>query len=184
MRLGQSRSPLRFLPPLLAALLVVALAFFVLRPSRPAAGGELIGQPAPAFVLTALDGSTVDLKSFQGRPLVLNFWASWCGPCKEEAPLFRQLDVQRVRGGGQFQIVGVLFQETSQQNARNFVKTYKLSYPNALDSKMQAGSAYQVPGLPQTVFIDSKGVIRDLYRGSLTREQLNAGLAKIGVKPL
>ena len=184
MRLGaSSRSPLRFLWPLLAFLLVAALAFLLLRPARQPAGvGALEGQAAPLFTLKALDGSTVDLASFRGRPLVLNFWASWCGPCKEEAPLFRQLDQRRAVQD--FQLLGVLFQETSEADARAFVKKYGLTYPNALDPRLTAGSAYLVSGIPQTVFIDAKGTIRHIDRGGLDKARLNEGLRKIGVKPL
>lgn len=183
MRLGRSSSPLRFLPPLLAFGLVAVLALLLLRPAPGgAATGSLVGQRAPTFVLTALDGSSVDLTSFQGRPLVLNFWASWCGPCREEAPLFRELDSKRQRGN--YQVLGVLFQESNLGNARKFVKQYRLTYPNAIDAQMNAGSAYQVAGLPQTVFIDAQGVIRHIDKGGLNRERLNEGLKKIGVLAL
>lgn len=183
MRLNPPASPLRFLPPLLAFLLVAVLAVLLLRPApNRSAGSDLLGQPAPNFVLTGLDGSTVDLSSFRGRPLVLNFWASWCGPCKDEAPLFRQLDARRERGN--FQVLGVLFQETSVKNAREFVKKYRLTYPNALDPKLEAGSAYQVAGIPQTVFIDSRGIVQHIDKGGLDRARLNFGLQKIGVAGL
>ncbi|WP_135228197.1 TlpA family protein disulfide reductase [Deinococcus fonticola] len=183
MRLGRTSSPLRFLPPLLAFVLVAVLALLLLRPAPGGpADGSLLGQPAPTFVLKALDGSSVDLSSFRGRPLVLNFWASWCGPCRDEAPLFRDLDARRQRGN--YQVLGVLFQDSNLGNARKFVKEYRLTYPNAIDAKMDAGSAYQVSGLPQTVFIDSRGVVRHIDKGGLSRERLNEGLKKIGVSPL
>lgn len=183
MRLGSRPSAPRFLAPLLAFLLVAVLGWLLLRPaSRPAGVAALEGQRAPTFVLKALDGSSVNLESFRGRPLVLNFWASWCGPCKQEAPLFKQLDERRIRQD--FQILGVLFQESSEKNARAFVRNYGLTYPNALDTNLDAGSAYEVSGLPQTVFIDARGMIRHIHRGGLDRDELNVGLKKIGVKPL
>lgn len=183
MRLGPSASPLRFLPPLLAFVLVAVLGFFLLRPAPGGTGnGSLVGQRAPTFVLKALDGSSVDLASFQGRPLVLNFWASWCGPCREEAPLFRELDSRRQRGN--YQVLGVLFQENNLGNARKFARQYRLTYPNAIDAQMNAGATYQVTGLPQTVFIDARGVVQHIDRGGLSRERLNEGLKKIGVPTL
>ena len=78
----------------------------------------------------------------------------------------------------------MLFQERSLGNARKFAREYRLTYPNAIDAKMDAGSAYQVTGLPQTVFIDVRGVIQHIDRGGLDRARLNEGLKKIGVPTL
>ena len=78
------------------AALESALGAALLNPARNATdGGPLVGKPAPAFTLESLDGAQVSLASLQGRPVVLNFWASWCVPCREEAPLFRELGERR-----------------------------------------------------------------------------------------
>ncbi|MFB9994187.1 TlpA family protein disulfide reductase [Deinococcus oregonensis] len=172
----------RFVPPLLAASLVAVLGVALLRPSHNATdGGPLIGKPAPTFTLNTLDGSSLSLASLKGRPVVVNFWASWCGPCREEAPLFRELST-RQSGGTGLAVIGVLFQETSEKSASDFIREYALAYPNLQDPGIKTGINYGVSGIPETVFIDASGTVQHMDRGGLTRERLNVGLEKIGVK--
>ncbi|OOV13592.1 TlpA disulfide reductase family protein [Deinococcus sp. LM3] len=174
----------RFLPPLIAAALVAGLGAALLQPARNATtGGPLIGKPAPAFTLESLDGVPVSLEGLRGRPVVLNFWASWCGPCREEAPMFRELSARQGSGDG-LAVVGILFQETNEQSARDFIREYALAYPNLKDPRIDTGVEYGVSGIPETVFIDAEGVVQHMDRGGLTRERLNVGLEKIGVPAL
>lgn len=174
----------RLLPPVLAAGLAGILGAALLNPARNIPdGGPLINKPAPAFTLESLDGAQVSLASLQGRPVVLNFWASWCGPCREEAPIFRELSERQGAAQG-LAVIGVLFQETKEQNARDFIREYALAYPSLRDPGIQTGINYGVSGIPETFFIDRDGVIRDKASGGLNRERLNAGLAKIGVAGL
>lgn len=176
----------RFVPPLLAAGLVAVLGVTLLRPARTATdGGPLIGKAAPEFDLQTLDGGTLSLASLKGRPVVVNFWASWCVPCRQEAPLFRELGARPANAGGQgLAIVGVLFNETREQDARDFVREYALAYPNLRDPGISTGINYGVSGVPETVFIDKNGVVQHMDRGGLDRARLNVGLAKIGVPGL
>jgi cytochrome c biogenesis protein CcmG/thiol:disulfide interchange protein DsbE len=174
----------RLLPPLIAATIVAVLGVALLSPARNATdGGPLVGKPAPAFTLQSLEGAQVSLASLQGRPVIVNFWASWCLPCREEAPLFRELSEQRGAEGG-LALVGVMFQETSEQNARDFIREFALTYPSLRDPGSRTAINYGVSGIPETVFIDRAGVIQDVYRGALGRERLNTGLKKIGVTGL
>lgn len=173
----------KYLPPLLAFVVVALLALLLLRPA-PSSGesSSLLGKPAPDFTLRALDGQTVSLSQLRGQPVVLNFWASWCGPCKEEAPLLHELSAKQ--GAQGFKMIGLLFQETSEQNARKFIAEHGLNYPNIQTPNADTGVAYGIAGIPDTVFIDKNGVVQHLDRGGLTRERLNVGLEKIGLPKL
>lgn len=174
----------RLLPPLIAAGLVGVLGVALLRPADDATtGGPLVGKTAPDFTLQSLDGPELRLSSLKGRPVVVNFWASWCVPCREEAPLFRDLSARQAPGTG-LAVVGVLFQEPREDAARTFIQEYALAYPNLRDPKARTAINYGVAGIPETVFIDAKGVIRHVDRGGLDRARLNVGLEKIGVQGL
>lgn len=173
----------KWLPPLLAFGLVAALGTALFSPSRNATvGGPLVGKPAPEFQLVSLDGTPVKLSDLRGRPVVVNFWASWCVPCRSEAPLFRELSTKQ--GAGGLAVVGILFEEKSEQNARNFISEYALAYPNLRDENLNTAIDYGVAGIPETFFIDKEGVIRYRDKGGLDHDRLNAGLKTIGVEPL
>ncbi len=174
----------RLLPPVLAAALALVLGAALLSPSRNATtGGPLIGQPAPPFTLISLDNTSLSLASLKGRPVVLNFWASWCVPCREEAPLFRELTERQTNASG-LAVIGILFQEPVEQNALDFIREFALAYPNLRDPQARTAIDYGVAGIPETVFIDRQGVIQFIDRGGLSRERLSNGLEKIGVPRL
>ncbi|MFC4452206.1 TlpA disulfide reductase family protein [Deinococcus sonorensis] len=174
-------SPLRrVLPPLIAAVLVVLLGLGLLRSNGQQEGGPLVGKAAPNFTLTTLDGGTLSLASLKGRPVVLNFWASWCVPCRSEAPLLRELSERQTAGG--LAVVGVVFSDKDLKAVRQFVGEYGLAYPSLLDPKLDTAINYGVSGVPETFFVDPQGVVRGYDQGGLTRERLTAGLQTIGVK--
>ena len=167
--------------------LVAALGWLLLKPAPGDAvgGGPGVGQPSPALALAELPlteasagtpGKLRSLSEWRGRPLVLNFWASWCAPCRREAPLLAE-----VGRSGRAQVVGVLSNETDEARARAFVREYGLTYPNLLDSDLKATAAYGLTGIPHTVFIDAGGVVREVRRGELSADDLRRALAAIGV---
>jgi cytochrome c biogenesis protein CcmG/thiol:disulfide interchange protein DsbE len=173
-------SPLRrFLPPLIAAVLVAALGVGLLRGNGGQVGGPLVGKSAPAFSLQTLNGGTVSLASLKGRPIVLNFWASWCIPCRDEAPVLRDLSEKQSANG--LAVVGVVFSDKNLTAVRKFTQDYALAYPSLLDPNLGTSIAYGVSGVPETFFIDKEGVVRGYDQGGLTPERLTAGLGKIGV---
>ncbi len=173
-------SPLRrFLPPLIAAVLVVLLGIGLLRGSGGQVGGPLVGKAAPDFSLQTLDGGTISLASLRGRPVVLNFWASWCVPCRDEAPILRDLSEKQSADG--LAVVGVVFSDKNLKAVRGFIQEYALAYPSLLDPKLDTSIAYGVSGVPETFFIDKQGMVRGYDQGGLTPERLTAGLGKIGV---
>jgi cytochrome c biogenesis protein CcmG/thiol:disulfide interchange protein DsbE len=154
-----------------AVALIVLLAFgFTRDPSR--IDSPLIGRPAADFRLELLDGGTLKLSDLRGRPVVVNFWASWCYPaCWNEAPRL-EAAWQRYRDRG-VMVVGVVYQDTA-ENAREFIRTHGKTYPNGLDPAGRVALDYGVYGVPETFFIDRQGVIADKHIGEIHMETLTA----------
>ena len=135
------------------------------------------GEPGPALAgdvrRAALDG-VISLPELRGTPLVLNFWASWCPPCREEAPLLeRTWRLERRKG--------VLFLGLDQQDlsgdARAFVEELGLSYPTIRDESDDVGRAWGVTGLPETFFLSARGEVVGHVIGAVSEEHLRAGIA-------
>ncbi len=136
----------------------------------------LIGHRARDFTLAALSARptpAIHLASFKGKPVMLNFWASWCDPCKHEAPLL-EATWQRVQGQG-IVFVGINF-EDRQSDGLSFLQTYGITYPNAIDASGSVAINYGVTGVPETVFIDRRGVIVRKVIGELTEQTLDSNL--------
>jgi cytochrome c biogenesis protein CcmG/thiol:disulfide interchange protein DsbE len=119
---------------------------------------QLRGKPAPDFTLKRLDnGAPVKLSDLKGKPLVLNFWASWCGPCKMEHPVIAW-GARRFEHDVQF--YGVVFEDT-EENARAFAGNPDPSFPQLIDERSRMAVDYGVTGVPETYFIDARGILRD-----------------------
>ncbi len=127
------------------------------------AEGPLAGYRAMDFTLPTLDGRELTLSDYQGQPVILNFWASWCGPCIVEMPL---LERAAILYRGRVTILGVNNGE-SLQTVQNFAAERTLSFPLLLDDNYLVGDQYLVTALPTTVFIDEKGVIQEIFTGIL-----------------
>jgi thiol-disulfide isomerase/thioredoxin len=130
---------------------------------------------APAFTLTGTDGSQVTLASLAGRPAVINFWASYCPPCRAEMPLLES------RVGQQAGARLVLVDEgDSGQSARDFLASLAIKQPALLDSSLGVGHAYGAIALPTTVFVRADGTIAARHIGQLDDGVLAAELATLG----
>ena len=134
--------------------------------SRPAA--PVIGYPAPDFALTTLNGEEFKLSAQRGMPVVLNFWATWCPPCRAELP---ELRAASERYAGQVAIVGVNQAETAATVAKS-APALGLTFPIPLDQSGSVSRVYGVRSLPTTFFIDRDGVIRQIQNGPLTETTL------------
>jgi thiol-disulfide isomerase/thioredoxin len=118
--------------------------------------------PAPDFSLPARDGSEVRLSSLQGQVVMINFWATWCGPCRKEMPLLEQL--QAKYGPLGFTLLGVNVEPDSAA-ATAWLKGVPVSFPILFDTRNAVAASFDVQGMPSSVFVDRAGRVRHVHRG-------------------
>lgn len=134
------------------------------------------GSDAPDFELPDVNGDLVRLSDFHGRPVVLNFWATWCAPCRLEMP---ELERARAEFGESGPAVLTVNQGESAEQVDAFFDEVGLTLPALLDSKGDVGAAYGAFFLPMTVIVDSDGVVAAIHRGMISRDELNGYLSEI-----
>jgi len=180
------RDPLRDLVIPIAAIVAVVVAIVLVQlvrernnavPAAPATSDDFyslelgpagegkpkVGEPAPGFQLLDAQGQVVRLEDFRGRPVLINFWATWCVPCRKETP---ELVALQTEWGETAQIVGVNYYESAEA-VQAFATDFSVNYPLPLDSDGRVTGSYKLRGLPETYFLDSEGVIRDHRIGQL-----------------
>jgi cytochrome c biogenesis protein CcmG/thiol:disulfide interchange protein DsbE len=136
----------------------------------------LIGKPAPTSALRQVGTqNTVDLAQFKGRPVVLNFWATWCMPCWEEHPVL-VANARILQPNVQF--LGVVFQD-KEDKILNFLQQRGSSYPTVVDDAGKTAIAYGVGGVPETFFVDANGVIVAKHVGPMSSDDIEANLRKV-----
>ena len=142
-----------------------------------AVAGPLVGDPAPDFeLIEAGSGNMLRLSDFRGRPVLVNFWATWCAPCRTEMPALEEA-AATYRDAG-LQVLAVNFGE-SQPAVLAFAGELSLQLPLLLDSDGAVQQSYRVPGYPSSYFIDRQGRVAAVHLGILTEDQLSARLATI-----
>ncbi len=139
-----------------AGMLVVALSL-----TLPLQASDVSG-PAPDFTLTSRDGQTVTLSDLKGQVVMINFWATWCGPCRQEMPLLEQL-YSRYESLG-FTLLGVNVEEHS-KDAAVFLKETPVTFPILFDPENGVSKLYDVSAMPSTVLVDRSGNVRFLHHG-------------------
>ncbi|MEZ4646840.1 MAG: TlpA disulfide reductase family protein [Chloroflexota bacterium] len=145
--------------------------------SRPEAG-----EPAPGFTMNFFNGyewegqDAVALADLQGRPVVVNFWASWCVECRLEADLLEQAWQQYKDQGVVF--VGIAYSDV-EPNAKEYLREFSVTYPNAPDLGTSISDDYEITGVPETFFIDRNGVIQHVQIGPVNASMMNSIMAKI-----
>lgn len=140
--------------------------------AEPLGSGESGGRPAaPAFSLERLDGGTFSLEEARGRPVVLNFWATWCGPCEVETPVKKQLAAEL---GDRAQLVGVNLttSEGGVDTVSEYVEEFAIEYPIVLDTRGQVQQLYGVRGTPTTYIIDADGRVVHRFMGAMSYQDM------------
>lgn len=170
---------------LIPLLLIVAGAWFIFRPAAVTENratnlepAPRTGHPAPDFTLQTLDGQRVSLSDFQGRPVIVNFWATWCGPCRIEMPHLQES--YTAHQGDEVVVLGVNLTSLDDPGAiPGFVDEFKLTFPIVLDETGAVRSTYQLLGQPASVFIDRDGIIHEYFQGPINQQFIEETLAEI-----
>lgn len=137
-----------------------------------------IGNQAPDFILKSIDGKNVQLSSFRGKKsVVVNFWATWCPPCREEMPAFEEIFA---RNKDKLEILGVNLQE-SERAINNFVEDIPITFTLLLDPNAETKKLYNVFTQPVTYFIDKNGIIADKKFGPLTEQEIEDKFNKLDI---
>lgn len=161
-------------PWLTAGVCVAFILFLELKGSRPAMPA---GQHAPPVKVALRDGGEFDLEALRGEVVVLNFWASWCPPCRAEAPLLTRVH-ERLQREGRARVVGLAMDAPSLSSAEKIGMTY----PQALATE-SLKAAYRVTSLPTTILVGRDGTVIWSYRGEISERQLAAALDKALAAP-
>lgn len=136
----------------------------------------LLGKPAPTFALRQVGTqNTIDVAQLKGKPVVINFWATWCGPCWEEHPVL-VASARALQPDVQF--LGVVFQD-KEDKILSFLDQRGSSYPTVVDDAGKTAIAYGVGGVPETFFLDANGVVVAKHTGPMTSEDIEANLKQV-----
>lgn len=141
--------------------LLTGFALAVLATSSLAAS-DLSGLPAPDFALKSSTGENLRLSEFRGDVVLINFWATWCGPCRQEMPLLDQLYTRYERVG--FSLLGVNIDDDSAR-AMEMIKELGVSFPVLFDARKEVSQLYNVDAMPVTVLVDREGTVRYVHKG-------------------
>ena len=146
------------------------------RPLPRIAAEKLQGQPAPDFALSALDGKTLKLSDFHGKAVLLNFWATWCEPCKVEMPWF--VELQTKYGPQGLQVLGVAMDDASPKEISDFAKKMGVNYPIVIGKEAVGDEYGGIPYLPSTFYISRDGKVMDRVFGLVSRSEIETNVQK------
>ena len=138
-----------------------------------------VGLAAPDFELTDLSGNAVRLSELKGHPVLLNFWATWCGPCEVEMPAIQD---RYEHNQSDLSVLAINFDEP-EQDVRQYAGRLGLTFDILLDPGAKVQDLYRVRGYPTSFLVDAEGVIRVHHVGSMSEEQLDQYLQQVGINP-
>ncbi len=136
--------------------------------------GRPLSGPAPDFPLKLFNGEDIKLSDYRGQVVLINFWASWCPPCRDEAPDLQALHLDYQSRG--FKLLGVNMLESSRQKALDFLAEFGVTYANGEDLGQYVTNLYRVEGPPESFLIDRRGDIRRFIIGSVSYDRLSAAI--------
>ncbi len=136
--------------------------------------GRPLSGPAPDFQLKLFDGKDFTLSEYLGNVVLINFWASWCPPCRDEAPDLQALHIDYQAEG--FTLLGINMLESSKQKALDFIAEFGITYPNGEDLGQYATNLYRVEGPPESFLIDRQGNVRQFYIGSVNYDLVSSAI--------
>ncbi len=174
-----NRAPRIILVAILATMLVGSATALGCSVGRSPDRGPEIGNLAPDFQLDNLDGQSVSLRDFKGRPVLVNFWASWCPPCRSEMPFLQDIFADKKWADKELVVLAIYIGE-SPSTVSEFVKKYGLTFPVLLDITQDVSLEYYVRAIPTTFFIDRQGIIREIRIGPFSSvTEIERSLEKI-----
>lgn len=139
--------------------------------------GTQIGNLAPDFQLSGLDGQIISLSDFRGKPVLINFWASWCNPCRAEMPFLQRIHEEWADKGLVMLAVDI---GESPSRVNKFVESFGLSFLVLLDAKQEVAREYNIRSIPTTFFIDKNGKIKDMKIGAFSsKAEIERRLSKV-----
>jgi cytochrome c biogenesis protein CcmG, thiol:disulfide interchange protein DsbE len=178
---GKGKIYLFLLTGLIIGLSLGAAIFFgggVSRQGREDRPFPQVGKQFPNFKLETLDGNTISFERLTQQPVILNFWATWCEPCKEEMPLLQAYEVKYP----EIVVIGINYDEPL-QTVRRFVENNDVAFQILLDPGGKISNQFKVFGFPTTFFIDANGVLQANHIGQLNEQLMDLYLEKIGIIP-
>ena len=141
---------------------LLGIIFSALAATSLAASGSLKGQTAPDFALKSSTGANLRLSEYRGDVVMINFWATWCGPCRQDMPLLDELHSRYERVG--FSLLGVNIDDDSSK-AMNMVSELGVNFPVLFDNRKEVSKMYQVDAMPVTLILDREGTVRHVHQG-------------------
>ncbi|MEM7129740.1 MAG: TlpA disulfide reductase family protein [Chloroflexota bacterium] len=137
------------------------------------------GHPAPNFTLVTLDGESLSLAELQGKPVILNFWATWCGPCRLEMPHLEQAYQENLDDNVVILGVNLTQRENNSEDIPIFVDEFALTFPIVLDEEGDVAKLYEIRGQPASVFINRDGVVNSVFNGPVTKTFIEERIAEL-----